>query len=202
MPATKGKKRNSEAAADQYESDGGFVANDSDTAPNSKKAKTAASKKAPVKSASGQNNEDEDFWEVRLNDDVSNSFLLTRVKITSNRRISITQYAGKHMINIREYYEDKNGGGLLPGKKGIALPIAQYSTLLTLLPEIEAALSAKGETVPRPDFATLKDSKAKDTDQQDEKDSKGKKESRKPASAKKRNFEATSDEEEEAEEAE
>ncbi|KAI4099198.1 MAG: hypothetical protein L6R37_006081 [Teloschistes peruensis] len=185
MPATKGKKRNSEAAADHYESDGGFIANDSDSAPKAKKTKTAASTKAPVKSKGGQNNEDEEFWEI-----------------TTNRRISITQYSGKHMINIREYYEDKNGGGLLPGKKGIALPIAQYSTLLTLLPDIEAALTAKGETVPRPDFTTLKDSTAKDTDQQDDKDSKGKKENRKSASTKKKNFEATSDEDEEAEEAE
>lgn len=50
-----------------------------------------------------------------------NFFLLIRVEITTNRRISITQYSGKHMINIREYYEDKNGGGLLPGKK-VRLP--------------------------------------------------------------------------------
>lgn len=121
MPATKGKKRNSEAAADHYESDGGFVANDSDSAPKAKKTKTAASSKTPVKSTSGQNHEDEEFWEVRLNYDVDHSLLLTRPKITSNRRISITQYAGKHMINIREYYEDKNGGGLLPGKK-VRLP--------------------------------------------------------------------------------
>ncbi|KAL8659272.1 MAG: hypothetical protein Q9202_007207 [Teloschistes flavicans] len=195
MPATKGKKRTSEAAVDDYESDGGFIANDSDPAPKSKKAKTVASKKAPPKSASAQGNDDEEFWEI-----------------TPNRRISIINFQGQKMINIREYYKDKNGDGMLPGKKvgfllaliripGIALPIAQYSTLLTLLPEIEAALTAKGETVPRPDFTSLKAAAANDPDQQEEKDSKGTRKNRKPESTKKRNFDATSDENDEAEEA-
>lgn len=117
MPATKGKKRTSEAAVDDYESDGGFVANESDPAPKSKKAKTVASKKAPPKSASAQGNDDEEFWEVRFGHDVCYLLLLTRIKITPNRRISIIEFQRQKMINIREYYKDKNGGGMLPGKK-------------------------------------------------------------------------------------
>lgn len=105
------------------------------------------------------------------------------------------------MVNIREYYEDKNSGNMLPGKKGIALSIAQYQTFVTLLPEIEAALLAKGETVPRPEYgaaapaaaARAKDGEGDEVEAEVEGEGKeGKGEKRNG----KRNFEATSDEEE------
>ncbi|KAL8689026.1 MAG: hypothetical protein Q9218_005204 [Villophora microphyllina] len=178
MSAPKGKKRTSKAAEEDYESDGGFVANDSDSAPKSKKAKTAAPKKAPVKSAKGQTSEEEGFWEI-----------------TPTRRINISEFNGQRMVNIREYYEDKNSGAMLPGKKGITLPIAQYSTFLTLLPEIEAALIAKGETVARPEFMSRKVGSKDNGDEEEPDDGAETKKSRKPESTK-RNFEATSDESE------
>ncbi|KAL8687201.1 MAG: hypothetical protein Q9224_005219 [Gallowayella concinna] len=96
------------------------------------------------------------------------------------------------MVNIREYYQDKSSGAMLPGKKGIALPLAQYSTLLTLLPSIEAALAAKGESVPRPQYESVKealegDSDGEAADEGDEVENNGNM---------KKNFEATSEEDE------
>ncbi len=37
------------------------------------------------------------------------------VQISKTRRVQISQYSGKHMLNIREYYE--KDGKMLPGKK-------------------------------------------------------------------------------------
>ncbi|KAL8927905.1 MAG: hypothetical protein Q9172_001131 [Xanthocarpia lactea] len=178
------KKRRSSSAGghEDYDSDNGFVAD----APKSKKPKTtAAPSRAPIKSAisskaaNNSNGEDEEFWEI-----------------TSTRRVNISDFKGQWMVNIREYYEDKSSGALLPGKKGISLPIAQYSTLLTLLPEIEAALVAKGETVPRPDYSTARSSPNPqngndEVDDQDEGEGEADRDD-----GKKKNFEATSDEDE------
>ncbi|KAL8867400.1 MAG: hypothetical protein Q9174_005690, partial [Haloplaca sp. 1 TL-2023] len=60
MSTSKSKKRTTET----YESDGGFVApDDNSSAPRSKKAKTVAPRRAPVKSSNGPSNNDEEFWE-------------------------------------------------------------------------------------------------------------------------------------------
>ncbi|KAL8858683.1 MAG: hypothetical protein Q9178_004771 [Gyalolechia marmorata] len=175
------KRRSSSAGGrEDYDSDNGFVAD----APKSKKSKTtAAPSRAPIKSATiskaaeNSNGEDEEFWEI-----------------TSTRRVNISDFKGQWMVNIREYYEDKSSGAMLPGKKGISLPIAQYSTLLTLLPEIEAALVAKGETVPRPDYSTARPSPnpQNGNDEGDDQD----KDEADGDDGKKKNFEATSEEDE------
>ena len=69
-------------------------------------------------------------------------------KISGMRRVVVSDFKGKTFVNIREYYE--KDGKALPGKKGISLPVDQYSKLVALLPQIAAALEAKGEEVPRP----------------------------------------------------
>ncbi|KAL2811167.1 transcriptional Coactivator p15-domain-containing protein [Aspergillus granulosus] len=71
-------------------------------------------------------------------------------EISKMRRVTISSFRGKPMVNIREYYE-KNGEEL-PGKKGISLPVDQFSALMTLLPDIETALQEKGVSVPRPNY--------------------------------------------------
>lgn len=99
-PKNSKKRRSSADGGEDYESDNGFVAD----APKSKKAKTAsAPARAPVKPTKPINSStdgDQEFWEI-----------------TSNRRVNITEFKGQKMINIREYYEDKNSGAMLPGKK-------------------------------------------------------------------------------------
>ena len=68
------------------------------------------------------------------------------------------------------------------------MTVEQFSTLISVLPEIESALAAKGESLPRPDYSERKDEeeKVRNTDEEDDKvkdDVEGKK-----------NFEETSDE--------
>ncbi|KAI4258359.1 MAG: hypothetical protein L6R42_005147 [Xanthoria sp. 1 TBL-2021] len=174
--AAKRRRSSSAGGGEDYESDKGFVAD----APKSKKPKTAAaSARAPVKSTkptNSNNGDDEEFWEI-----------------TSNRRVNISEFKGQRMVNIREYYEDKSSGAMLPGKKGITLPLAQYSTFVTLLPGIEAALVAKGESVARPDYSTAQSSEkppnVEDEDAGEEEEGNG-------DGGKRKNFEATSEEDE------
>ncbi|KAL8955544.1 MAG: hypothetical protein Q9183_006602 [Haloplaca sp. 2 TL-2023] len=205
--STKSKKRTSET----YESDGGFVApDDNSSAPKAKKAKTQAPTRAPVKSSNGTSNKDEEFWEVRgiippvfPYHAFARPFAYPHTKnITPTRRVNITSFKNQRMVNIREYYEDKSSGAMLPGKKGISLPIAQYSTLLTHLPSIEKALKEQGESVPRPEYGESGNvgAEAASAEEGGEESGKGKGNIRK--AEKKKNFEATSEESEGGEDAE
>ena len=65
----------------------------------------------------------------------------------------------------------------------------QYSALIALMPQIEDLLKEKGETVPRPDYASSGAAHARDEGGHSEDED----EDEKP---KKTNFEATSDEDE------
>ncbi|KAK0394462.1 hypothetical protein QR680_000751 [Steinernema hermaphroditum] len=56
------------------------------------------------------------------------------------RFVSVREFKGRKMVDIREYYEDKSGGGLKPGKKGVSLSQEQFQQLTALLPEIEKEL--------------------------------------------------------------
>lgn len=59
-------------------------------------------------------------------------------ELSKNRRISVGQYAGKKLVDIREYYE-KNGD-MLPGKKGISLTVDQFQMFKEHIAEIEDEL--------------------------------------------------------------
>lgn len=72
-------------------------------------------------------------------------------EISKLRRVTVSSFRGKTMVHIREYYE--KDGQELPGKKGISLPIDQFTSLVSALPDIELALKEHGETVPRPVYA-------------------------------------------------
>ncbi|CAG7937928.1 unnamed protein product [Penicillium salamii] len=99
-------------------------ASESSPGPESKKAKV-----------SGQTDSNGDrYWEL-----------------SKMRRVTISSFRGKTQVNIREYYE--KDGQQLPGKKGISMPIDQFSALVSLLPEIEGALKQSGETIPRPAYS-------------------------------------------------
>ncbi|KAL9627080.1 MAG: hypothetical protein Q9164_007711 [Protoblastenia rupestris] len=154
-------RRSAFESRSDYESDGGFI----EDAPKSKKAKTiekgkaergkkrkievdegeeedgnigAAKKKGKShnKTDAGSGTKGKDgnaFWEI-----------------SNTRRIGISEYKGKVMVDIREYYEKE--GEMLPGKKGISLTLEQYNTVMSVLPEVESALAAKGAEVARPEF--------------------------------------------------
>ncbi|KAI9877388.1 MAG: hypothetical protein M1830_004038 [Pleopsidium flavum] len=186
----KARKRASEV--EDYDSDGGFVANDDgEDRPKAKRAKTktsivpanvsggkdAKAGKEVVGGGAIDSNGDE-FWEL-----------------SHLRRVTVSEFKGKRMVNIREYYE--KDGQSLPGKKGISMPLEQYGALITLLPAIETVLSEKGEKVPRPDYTSQ--AAAKDDESAGEEDEVNDlKEEGEPDGngVSKKNFEATSDEEE------
>ena len=57
-----------------------------------------------------------------------------------NRRFAgLSRFAGKLLVNIREYY-DKGDGKLLPGNKGISLTCAQFEELNRKADRVDAAL--------------------------------------------------------------
>ncbi|KAL5332845.1 transcriptional Coactivator p15-domain-containing protein [Aspergillus crustosus] len=110
-------------------------------------------------------------------------------EISKNRRLTISAFRGKVMVNLREYYE--KDGEQLPGKKGITLPIDQFSTLMTLLPDIELVLQEKGETIPRPKYDNFDTLPGGDDEVDDSTD-----ELLGAAPPSRKNIEATSDEDE------
>lgn len=134
-------------------------------------------------------------------------------EISKMRRVTISSFRGKTMVNVREYYE--KDGQELPGKKvssprpklqphgvgswialmpilqGISMPMDQFSALIKLLPDIAQALEEKGESLPRPMFSG-------DTDRPDNASDEEHVKTAKSASPSKQNIEATSDEESEA----
>ncbi|KAL1993364.1 hypothetical protein VTN49DRAFT_3313 [Thermomyces lanuginosus] len=111
-------------------------------------------------------------------------------EISRMRRVTISNFKGRNMVNIREYYE--KDGEELPGKKGISLPMDQFSAFLQCLPQIEEFLLQRGEKVPRPVYDD-NDEEEEEEAAEEEEDDAGKKKDKK----KKSNIEATSEEEEE-----
>ncbi|KAJ9648952.1 hypothetical protein H2201_002031 [Coniosporium apollinis] len=132
------RRRKREDDAEEYNSDGGFVVDeDTENAPKAKKSKTstkaAAAPKAAVELGMQKDDNGDEFWEI-----------------SGKRRVTISTFKGKSMVNIREYYEA--GGKMLPGKKGITMSIEQYNAVVELLPEIETVLTGRGEKVLRPKY--------------------------------------------------
>ncbi|KAG8838128.1 Transcriptional coactivator [Serendipita sp. 400] len=48
----------------------------------------------------------------------------------SRRRLTIREFRGATLIDIREFYEDKSSGEMKPGKKGISLSVDEWRDLL------------------------------------------------------------------------
>lgn len=124
--------------------------------------------------------------------------------ISKARRVTISDFRGKKMVSIREYYE--KDGNWLPGKKGISMTLEQYNALVGVLPAIERELLRAGvsdEQIVRPKY---EDGNAVDVKEEEEKQNGGDEEE--PADESdgdghgvsngkgKANHEATSDEEE------
>lgn len=62
----------------------------------------------------------------------------------------MSEFKGNTMIGIREFYE--KDGKMLPGKKGISLNLDQFNAFVELLPQLESVLASKGVKVPRPNY--------------------------------------------------
>ncbi|RYP55359.1 hypothetical protein DL768_000114 [Monosporascus sp. mg162] len=136
--------------------------------------------------------------------------------LSNARRINISEFKGKVLVNIREYYTDQTGE-LRPGKKvksemtpnsqpcsptnhiaqGISLSLDQYNSLVKAIPDINAHLNGQGhETADITSGAATaaapsSSSKPSTKDAKENKKQKGK--------SSKSNIEATSEEDDESE---
>lgn len=61
------------------------------------------------------------------------------------RRVTVRKFRGKPLVDIREYYRDKNTDELRPGKKGISLNPQQFETLKDVLAAVQEQLDAIAE---------------------------------------------------------
>jgi hypothetical protein len=59
-------------------------------------------------------------------------------KLSKMRFVSVSEFRGKPLVNIREYYE--SNGKILPGKKGISLAIDQWEQLKKFIPKLDEAI--------------------------------------------------------------
>ncbi|KAK7282281.1 hypothetical protein RIF29_10932 [Crotalaria pallida] len=60
-------------------------------------------------------------------------------EISKNRRVTVRNWQGKIVIDIREFYQ--KDGKQLPGKKGISLTMDQWNVLRDHIEEIDKAVS-------------------------------------------------------------
>lgn len=59
----------------------------------------------------------------------------------AKKRVTVKQFNGVSIVDIREYYEDKETKELRPGKKGIALTQEVWNKLLLAKDDIDNALA-------------------------------------------------------------
>ncbi|NXJ71414.1 TCP4 polymerase, partial [Rostratula benghalensis] len=60
-------------------------------------------------------------------------------QIGKMRYVRVSCFKGKVLVDIREFYTDKEGNAK-PGRKGIALSAEQWNQLKEIIPEVDAAL--------------------------------------------------------------
>ncbi|KAF8313097.1 PC4-domain-containing protein [Clavulina sp. PMI_390] len=64
------------------------------------------------------------------------------ISLGGTRRVTVRQFNGKTLVDIREYYEDKSSGEMKPGKKGISLSAEQWSSFKEKLADIDKLVDA------------------------------------------------------------
>ncbi|XP_061870761.1 activated RNA polymerase II transcriptional coactivator p15-like [Colius striatus] len=87
-----------------------------------KKLKTEAKPPKVTEKPSGQSSEEEGMFQIG-----------------NMRYVSVSCFKGKVLVDIREFYTDKEGGRK-PGRKGIALSAEQWNQLKEIIPQIDAAV--------------------------------------------------------------
>ncbi|XP_021234434.1 activated RNA polymerase II transcriptional coactivator p15-like [Numida meleagris] len=60
-------------------------------------------------------------------------------QIGKMRYVRVSCFKGKVLVDIREFYMDKEGD-MKPGRKGIALSAEQWNQLKEIIPEVDAAV--------------------------------------------------------------
>jgi len=62
-------------------------------------------------------------------------------------RITLREYKGNQYVDIRMFFQPKEGGDMLPTKKGITIPVAHLGELREALKEAQDVLPSE-EIVP------------------------------------------------------
>ena len=62
------------------------------------------------------------------------------LEIGHNRRATVSDFTGKFLVDLREYYQPKTGGPLKPTKKGISFDVSLLDVLSTHAQDILAKL--------------------------------------------------------------
>lgn len=96
---------------------------------NNKKLKTESSTTATNSSYNDNNND------ISVGDNQPNEEFY--IDLGQNKRVSVSEYNKKLLINIREYYQDKASNEMKPGKKGIALNESQFQKLVDNINKIK-----------------------------------------------------------------
>lgn len=89
--------------------------------------------------------EGDTYWDVSSNSCALHRKLgqvLTDLKLSIKRRVTVQEFKGTPLIAIREFYE--KDGKQLPGKQGISLTVEQFAILLKAGEGIKKALKEKG----------------------------------------------------------
>lgn len=73
-----------------------------------------------------------------LLEDQTNAGGETFFELSKTRRITLRQWKGKALVDIREFWGDANS--LKPGKKGISLTVEQWEQLIRIAPAISKRL--------------------------------------------------------------
>ncbi|KAF2263952.1 PC4-domain-containing protein [Lojkania enalia] len=127
---------------------GGFPKSD-----NKKRSSAADDDPAPLTSKRAKTAEEEDDGQPLVpkleTDSEGNSYVA--LKANGMRRVTVSDFKGKTLVSIREYWTN-DADEVLPGKKGISLSMDQYNTLIAAAPLIESVLTKKGEEAARPEY--------------------------------------------------
>ncbi|KDQ21743.1 hypothetical protein BOTBODRAFT_26169 [Botryobasidium botryosum FD-172 SS1] len=127
-------------------SDGEDSAAEAPSPPPQQKAKRSGTKATAEeaskvnKKENKTNDEDEEYGtEVRETKEGEKYVMLG-----PKRRVTVREFKGKPLVDIREFYVDKGTGEEKPGNKGIALSIEQWELLKSsVAPLIDDLLSKK-----------------------------------------------------------
>lgn len=108
-------KRNAEA----YDSDNGFI---EDLPSKSKKSKSSTNNKTSNTNTSSTKTptikpSSRDLSSSKTANVDENGDKFWPINVPGTRRVTINQFKGKWMVNIREYYDDGGSGVMKPGKK-------------------------------------------------------------------------------------
>ncbi|KAF7288671.1 Activated RNA polymerase II transcriptional coactivator [Mycena chlorophos] len=67
------------------------------------------------------------------------------VDLGKNKRVSVSTFKNTVLVDIREFYKDKETDEMKPGRKGISLTLEQYQQLKEMLDEVDALVEGVKE---------------------------------------------------------